>query len=296
MPMKENGALGNNENTDKYFTLYDYALYDFTSDCNVVRQLNKLLRQTIKELFEEKRVEFEKLKESLTTKQREDLSSLIKIFEALGNDKERKREIIEFSISDEDVIIMAQNFLDTRGFELEFNRFVRGMSLVYLIASFKKFIELTLETTYKICPDALKSSKNFTFEELIDFKSIEDLRDAMIEKELKNIINEDIDVIAGHMSNNFKFNMRMNEDWERLRERFYRRNIIIHNKSYPSPKYRYKTGYSGKEVPLPISENYLKTSLKLVESLANEIYSHFKKKYKGQKLVPIPLAENSQMK
>ena len=50
-------------------------------------------------------------------------------------------------------------------------------------------------------------------------------------------------------------------------ERFYRRNIIIHNNGIVNEKYREKTGYKGKDEILDVSEEYLNKSLKLFQDM-----------------------------
>ena len=67
-------------------------------------------------------------------------------------------------------------------------------------------------------------------------------------------------------------------NWNEFKERFYRRNIIIHNSGKPNKLYRTKTGYDGEDERLTVSKVYLKDSIRLFKMMSDKIALTFKTK------------------
>jgi hypothetical protein len=71
------------------------------------------------------------------------------------------------------------------------------------------------------------------------------------------------------------------EEWTKFKERFYRRNILVHNSGMVNRYYRLKTGYRGKCRQMVVSKQYLDESIDLFGKVAELIFVMFDKKFQG---------------
>lgn len=162
-----------------------------------------------------------------------------------------------------------------------FNRFIRDMSLVYLIAGFKSFLESILRISFQKKPEILAScQKSIQFKELTKFKDINDAKQQIIEKEISSVIDQDIEDINKYFERKFNTELSQFTNWKKFKERFYRRNVIIHRSGRTDKIYRLKTGYKGKDTRMSVSQNYLEDSIRLFENIGLKISEHFDNKFK----------------
>jgi hypothetical protein len=159
--------------------------------------------------------------------------------------------------------------------------FLREMSLVYLITIFESYLEDILRITFERRPQCLSSSKTVTAEEIVE-KTIlkESILDILIRKEIDNILRSDIEQISQYFFKKFKIDLsKLSADWNEFKERFYRRNIILHNLGVINKEYRQKTGFKGEEKRLDVSEDYLKKSLLFFLRMSSDMTDEFKDKF-----------------
>lgn len=129
---------------------------------------------------------------------------------------------------------------------------IRDMSLVYVVALFEGFLQNIFQISFKKKPESLRTcQKNMTYEELLKFKDIDDAKSGIIEKEIL-IVNEDIEDVRKYIKRKFGIEISDFVNWEDFKERFYRRNVLIHNSGMPNKLYRLKTGYSGENKRLTV--------------------------------------------
>jgi len=184
---------------------------------------------------------------------------------------------------------------------MQFGFLVRAMNLVFLITIFEDFLQKILTISFRKRPEALRScQKRLTYEDLLKFGDISEVKERIIEKETA-IVNEDIETIREYVQKKFGIDISIlsSEDsqkihalalrifdndksynWVDFKERFYRRNLIIHNSGIPNKIYRRKTGYQGKNEKLRVSTDYLNESLVLFWELAFNIGLTFEEKMK----------------
>jgi len=154
--------------------------------------------------------------------------------------------------------------------------FLRNMFLVYLVTEFESFLSEILSVLYKKNPELLIKEDSIKYSDLKKFTSIAEIIDFMIDEKAKikgnnyKIINQNIDEIKNYFLNNFGIDFSKSVDWKVFRERFYRRNIIVHNSGFADDYYRDKTGEKIKG-ELEISEEYIQTTLEIFEYLATSI-------------------------
>jgi hypothetical protein len=156
---------------------------------------------------------------------------------------------------------------------------LREMSLVYVIAIFENFLQRVLQISFIKKPEALKTcQKNLTYEELLKFTNLDSVKNGIIEKEIM-IVNEDIEDVRRYVEMKFAIEIsQLTDNWKEFKERFYRRNIIIHNSGIPNKLYKLKTGYEGSNERLTVSKEYLDFSLTLFTNTALKICAAFEDK------------------
>ena len=87
---------------------------------------------------------------------------------------------------------------------------------------------------------------------------MEELKKLMAEKEAKKIIEKDIVEINDILNKKFKIiDLSNNDDWDRFRDHYYRRHLIIHTNNVIDEKYLIKYLTKGKfnSVGLDVFEN-----------------------------------------
>ena len=185
---------------------------------------------------------------------------------------------------------------------MQSSELVRNMSLVYLIAVFENFLQRVLLISFRKKPETLRTcQKNLNYEELLKYSNIDEVREGIIEKEI-TMVNEDIEDIRKYIKKKFgieisqfveesekiqqytkmKLGIEISKafSWNEFKERFYRRNLLIHNSGMPNKLYRQKTGYKGENVRLNVSMEYLIESISLFSQISMNTGLAFEEKMK----------------
>lgn len=162
-----------------------------------------------------------------------------------------------------------------------YGRFIREMSLVYLIVAFEEYLGDILRTVFYIKPDILKSysKDNISFSDVLDAKNKQAVIDIMISHKIDSLLRKNIDGIAKYLNKQFQIDLTVEKDYKKFKERFYRRHILIHNNLYPNKNYIHATDYAGKYDRLQISANYLKQSISIYRKYGKIITDHFAAKF-----------------
>ena len=148
------------------------------------------------------------------------------------------------------------------------------MAHIYLMAEFEAFNHdyFTKLLVYKpqlmIKPSkSMKKTFTLTFEQIIEYQSEEALFTGMIEKFISNIPSN-IDLFGTKLLD-LCFNIKVSthfQKWENLRESYYRRNAIVHNKGRYSENYIKNMNLNfdllNKEIDIDI--DYLRDSYELL--------------------------------
>lgn len=247
-------------------------------DLSVLKEMNKRLPKSIQQIRKEQERKMKKKFKRLDDKTKEEFEKFFQLLEK--NIRENKKlDIARLSISEKTGEFLVQATYAAM-FPNRFSRFIRDMSLVYLIAEFESFLQKILELSFRRKPEVLSfCRKSMTFEELLKFEDINDVKQKIIEKEALSIINQDIEDISKYFEQRFSINISQFVNWKKFGERFYRRNILVHNSGMPNKLYRLKTGYKGKDERMVVSRNYLNESIKLFDKMAMKISESFRKKF-----------------
>ncbi len=250
----------------------------------LLRDLNKQLPESVKRIFDKRT---KKIRKKATKLDRKSKAQLEKLATYVIDNYEKsilENEKAEIEFPQDVSPKIEKLFLDgmhTLLFSVVYNAFIRDMSLVYLIAEFESFLRKVLEITFEKRPETLSTSqKNITLKELMKFKDINDAKQQIIQKEILSIINQDIEDINRYFERKFNVELSQFINWKKFQERFYRRNILIHNSGWTNGLYRLKTGYKGKDKRMTVSQDYLKESIELFEDIYRKISEHFYIKFK----------------
>jgi len=148
--------------------------------------------------------------------------------------------------------------------------FTRQMSLVYLVAKFENFLERMLSLMLSVTPAVMKD-RTISLAELLSIPTIDDARKAVSEKVAKDVMYEGIDKLAAYLSGHWGICLDDYGRWDLFTERFYRRNIIIHNSGLPNQLYREKTKYHGPDKALVVDQQYITDSINIFNEVAEKL-------------------------
>lgn len=152
----------------------------------------------------------------------------------------------------------GQNQNDEEEYDLDFSTFNRYMDLqkkadnsklateiiqrnfiVSLVSQFDAYIGSLIRKIFIIKPELLNSSdKNLTFSKLVEYSSIEDLKEYIIEKEIEAVLRDSHTNQFKWLEN--KLNMTLTKDlpsWKDFIELTERRNLFVHSNGIISSQY-----------------------------------------------------------
>jgi hypothetical protein len=149
----------------------------------------------------------------------------------------------------------------------KYHRFVREMSLVYIMSVFESYLEKILRITLLTDPRII-SGRSITMKRIIGLGNVEEIKNAIIDKEISDLRLQDPEKIDAKFSeSSFKLELSRLPEWKDFSERFYRRHVIVHNEAIPDSKYREKVGYTGPEKRLNTDGAYLSESIRVILSV-----------------------------
>ena len=145
--------------------------------------------------------------------------------------------------------IQAQIEKDIKAYE-SFSPIIYTMAFIYSIAHFETFLNSITEALLQYYWKTLKTkNKTLTYQEILNFDSIDDLRSSLIQNELMKFshlsISEKIKYYEERFNVNFKYEKEgdgIRENWNCIERNelirvFSQRNIILHNGGVINEKY-----------------------------------------------------------
>jgi hypothetical protein len=265
---------------------YLIAVVKFDFSIRMLEDLNKELPFLLKQYSRKKQKLSQKVLDGLDEKTKSEFKSLFLSVEEMQNLMKNVKDgefLPPYEMTENKRLILGE-MLVTLPMTYVFDGLIREMCLVYMITVFESFLENVLKITFEKCPECLSSSKSITFEEVVaNLKSNKEILNALIEKETDEVLRYDIEKIDNYFHK--KFNIRISgyvPDWNEFKERFYRRNILLHNLGIVNEEYSRKTGYKGEEKRLTVSEDYLEKSFQLFRLMSQKIFGAFYRKFEKE--------------
>jgi hypothetical protein len=158
--------------------------------------------------------------------------------------------------------------------ETDIPKFIRNMSLTYLVSNFEDFFAKCLLHYFQLEPKALLSSRNkakgehektVTYNDILQCNNQKEIVEKLIQKELDIIMREDIDKIIQYFQNLLKTKIDDANDFGEFIEIFDRRNCIIHHQGYANSNYKRKNKLDEKTpIELVTDHDYLQKSFKRI--------------------------------
>jgi len=251
-------------------TPYLQTYVAFKHDLQLLELLNNQIPKSIKERGKKENEDFLTkliMNKDFAKQWKKACDAVDKVSKRIGKD----RKNVYLGLKGKPGQALWKSMRHSQTYQRYFIRLIRDMSLIYLVADYEAFLQRILKISFLKKPEILKTcQKNITYEELLNYQNINDAKERIIEKEL-SIINEDIETVSQYLEE--KFNLKISEfvDWKNFKERFYRRNIILHNLGMPNRLYRLKTGYKGKNRLMIVSKRYLGESIDLFNVMAIKV-------------------------
>lgn len=151
--------------------------------------------------------------------------------------------------------------------------FIREMTLIYLVILFENFLAHLLRMSFAKRPEVLRSysNKTMSYQELMDCSDEGKIGSRMIEKVVDEIMRQCIDdIVHKHLDQRFHCGLEQNPKWNKFREIFYRRNMIVHNDGLPNSVYRVEIN-PRVHTRLAVDKRYLDDAFKVFRSFAKAI-------------------------
>jgi len=243
---------------------------EFKSSLTTLHDLNREITSAIKTMARGKMEQFKEKVKKLDEKSRKQFHHDYNMFLKNLGENGKPLDTDAFKMPPKAMELFCQ-ILQSGIALVYYLRFIRDMSLVYLVANFESFMQKSLDKSFRKKPELLSSSgKSVKYEDFVKCKSMKEARQHIIQKEIQ-VVNQDIEEIRNY--HRTKLGMEMSDfvDWNEFKERFYRRNIIVHNSSKPNKLYRMKTGYSGKDERMGVDADYLAQSIELFGTMARRM-------------------------
>jgi hypothetical protein len=266
------------KNKSKYDD-YSMALDIFTFELQTVRELNRLFPKSIQTFKKNQEVTMLKKMNKL------DLEQQAKVMKVKAQFKEflKKREeggTLEYKLDDGAEEIATNYFINGLLLPDKYNEFLRNMSLVYVIVEFEAFLQSVLETTFNQKPQILRTcDKNLHFGDLLNCEDLGAAKKEIIDKEIYEIINSGIVSTGKYFDKVLVLKIQEYVNWTEFIERFYRRNILVHNRGMVNKEYRKATGYSGKMEYMKVTGRYLDETIDLFEDMSNKLTAEMRLKF-----------------
>ncbi len=236
----------------------------------ILKTLNERLPDTIERIGQRNAEILEEKFRELDDESKQGFRSLAEMTGSLLD--ERKEDTLNIIAKDDAIAYLISNWINERiTIPVHLSTFIREMGLVYLITEYEAFLRNILEYILNTNPKILCTcKKNVTYEDIAKAQDISEVKKQIIEKEISDIINQDVEEINKYFVDKFNVDCSMLVDWLKFKERFYRRNILIHNSGIPNKLYAKKTGYLGTD-RVQITQEYLAESIRIFESMAKKL-------------------------
>jgi len=211
-------------------------------------------------IFQEKQKDMDKYRQELHKKDSElsdRVNNRISKFIKFGDAAMKDTQLDELYIFN---IIVHDGANHQRSIQL-----ILEMLLSFLVKRFKNFIKELLILVYTIEIKFKNKHKSLTLDQ--------------IEHESYNISENDIGDLTKIIRKEWGVDIKTQKDYYTFREFFFRRDMYIHNNSYPNDKYRKGTSSSiSNDKKLTITTSYIFQFIKISHSFSEILFEHFMEK------------------
>jgi hypothetical protein len=205
--------------------------------------------------------------------------------EQLTTDKEKKTETkatkaFEFSKTYSDrvhdfLFPVFQKWLRP----IMYPRYLYDMALTHAITILEAFLHDFLAAIFRQRPKTLQSANMASYEEILSFSSMSALIEHLADIRAKKILSDNnIDGVADELQRRFTIDISICSGFNIIRDAFYRRHVVVHNKGITDKKYCEKIINSQVGVRLSTDYEYLATLFAAIGQLIDYLDEHFSRK------------------
>jgi len=158
-------------------------------------------------------------------------------------------------------------------------QYLYDMALTHAITILEAFLHDFLAAIFTQRPKTLKSENMASYAEVLSFTSMRALIEYLTDTRVKKILTDNnIDGVAGELQRRFTIDISSCNGFNVIREAFYRRHVIVHNKGTTDKKYCEKIPNSQDGVKLSTNYEYLATLFAAIGQLIDYLDEHFSRK------------------
>ncbi|MRV75545.1 hypothetical protein GJ700_27890 [Duganella sp. FT92W] len=148
----------------------------------------------------------------------------------------KPEKVFELDVSDRVAALMLKFAIPVKQ-----QSFMAEMSLVYVISRLEAFLKDYAREMLLARPEMLRSSNQMSCEEVLSYRSMAAVREALANREADGLGRGSIDDIAVYFEKKANISLSNFDAWEAIREHVYRRNLVVHNRGFVNELYRKKT-------------------------------------------------------
>lgn len=258
---------------------YESVLQDFTKHLKLCKSTTEFVPDMQKQFSKKLHKDSEKQLKELSPKEFKQVKEAMElVLGQMKNIKEFPATIGgTFTMKNKKVAETLEKTFDSIQISKLIENNIFETSLIYLITTFEAFLKDTFKIELKNDLRLLSSNKEMTHGEILKSKSLDELKDKILEKESEGLMDKDIEKLGKKLAEDFKIHLTGKDNWKDFTERFYRRHVIVHNNSVPDEKYRFFTKSNTQE--LKTDQKYILKSVELFGEYSKEITQTFRKHF-----------------
>jgi len=245
---------------EKYLQKYILIHTSFGNVCDAIRYINTNFPVFAKTHFDSKNDELLSYRKQLQSEDPETSKTVEKLLQSLSAGEQPQLD----DLSKKSLDAWLHNLEAGANYQYSVI-LIHEMLLVDLITKFNEFLKDTLKIAFSIDPQTKDSWKTMSLEKQ--------------ETQVFHFVEDDIKEMAIKIRKFFKLDLKQETDWKDFAEYTYRRHVFIHNRGFPSDKYKKRTGYSGPETKLSIDKNYVEKGIILFKRYSDLIEEFFIEKH-----------------
>jgi len=193
----------------------------------------------------------------------DNLSLWTEVNEVLTNFDQQGRRAVQ-GVSHEALGVVSKLMHHGANYQASLN-FIQEMILSFVILMFRTYV---------------KDISRIMFER--DSKSIDEwksLDETEKEEKVNYLAENHIRDMAKEIRKNFGLDLKKESDFDNFVEPFYRRDMYVHNESFPNQTYRDRVPYNGEDTKLTIDKDYLLNTTRLLKKYSETIEEYCLEKY-----------------
>jgi hypothetical protein len=164
-------------------------------------------------------------------------------------------------------------------------QYLYNMALTHAITIFDAFLHDFLAAIFRQRPKTLKSENMASYAEILSFPSMKALTEYLADTRVKKILSDNnIDGVASELQKRFTIDISSCSGFNVIREAFYRRHVVVHNKGIADRKYCEKISKSQVGCKLSTNYEYLATLFAAIGQLVDYLDEHLSRKMRYKRM------------